>query len=80
MFDPKMQADTDSDILQEIIQMCEKHMGGGLKKPEEPAMPDPIAEEESSESPAGEEAPSDSADLEGADLDELMKMYESIKG
>lgn len=71
MFDPKMQDDTDDGILKEIISMCEKHMGGGLKKPEEPMVGPEVPED-----PMAEAKP----DLENADLDELMEMYKNIKG
>ena len=77
MFDPKQVEDTDNDILQEIIKMCEQHMGGGLKKPDEISPP---IEEEVSEAPMEESAEPSTPDLEGADLEELMRMYESAKG
>lgn len=80
MFDPKMADDTDNDILKEIIQMCETHMGGGLKKPDE----DPIEGILEGESEVPTEEPSeisaDKSDIEGADLEELMEMYKNIKG
>lgn len=82
MFNPKAQDSTDGDILQEIIQMCEKHMGGGLKKPDESAM-SPLEgriDEEAAESPMDEKAEGDKPDLEGADLEELMAMYKNLKG
>ena len=74
MFDKEMVDETDDNILQEIIKMCEQHMGGGLKKPDpmEAAEPEsPI--EEASETHA-------KPDMEGADLEELMEMYKNIKG
>lgn len=83
MFDHKQAESTDNDILSEIIKMCETYMGGGLKKPDEAVMPDPMEgspEEESAESPMDEQSEIGKPDLEGADLEELMKMYESIKG
>lgn len=74
MFDHKQAEDTDDSILQEIIDMCETHMGGGLKKP------DPIPEPEAELPPVEESAAEPSSDLEGKDLEELMAMYDSIKG
>lgn len=73
----KMIGNIDDDILKDIIAKCESHMVSPFKKKSvDVSVEEPEAEEDIPVE--GEEVASKENDLEGMDLEDLLRMYKDL--